>query len=168
MSALQETQPPTGPRAVLVVSGEPAVTKLCQSVLQEAAFAVLSADGSSEALKICAQHQGSIELLLTDLILPPPDFQIASSSNQFPHVHGYDLAIRATAIRPGLRVILMCRDREKELSSHGISRTTLPILTRPFERNTLARLVQEVLSQPPPVLDRANQGNAANDAEWFD
>jgi hypothetical protein len=62
----------------------------------------------------------------------------------------------------------MCRDREKELSSHGISRTTLPILTRPFERNTLARLVQEVLSQPPPVLDRANQGNAANDAEWFD
>lgn len=168
MPTLPDPQPQTGPWTVLVVSGEPAVTKLCQSVLQEAAFAVLSADGSSEALKICAQHQGSIELLLTDLILPPPGFQIASSSNQFPHVHGYDLAIRATAIRPGLRVILICSDREKELSSHGISHTSLPILTRPFERNTLARLVQEVLSQPPPVLDHSSGENAANDAEWFD
>ena len=129
---------------------------------------MLVTDGSSEALKICAQHDGAVDLLLTDLILPPPGFQLASGSNQFPHVNGFDLAVRATAIRQGLRVILMCKDRDKELADHGISRTTLPVFTKPFDKNGLARLVQEVLTQPPPALDPTGQGKAANDAEWFD
>jgi DNA-binding response OmpR family regulator len=152
---------------ILIVSDESVHAALCQSVLKAAGFTVLAADGSSEALKTCSQHDGAIDLLLTDLILPPPGFQLASSDNQFPHVNGFDLAVRATAIRQGLRIILMCKDREKELAAHGISRLSLPVLTKPIDRNGLTGFVQNVLSQPPPSLDVTDQGKAANDAEWF-
>jgi DNA-binding NtrC family response regulator len=152
---------------ILVVDDEPAITKLCKTVLQEAGFTTLAADGSAEALKICTQHKGPIDLLLTDLILPPSGFQLASSSNQFPRVHGHELAIRAATIRQGLRVILMAGNPDKELASHGIKRGTLPFLSKPFEKDGLIGLVREVLAQPAPALDLSGHGKAANDVDWF-
>src|SRR6185312_17474537 len=99
---LSETSP-----TILVVDDEYPIIKLCTALLEEAGFTVLEADGSSEALKICTQHRGQIDLLLADLVLPPPGFQLAPTSNPFPHVNGHELAIRATVIRKGLRIILM-------------------------------------------------------------
>ncbi|HSA61937.1 MAG TPA: response regulator [Nitrospiraceae bacterium] len=168
MSGQQPNVPPAASPTILVVDDELAVTKLCKTVLQGAGFTVLDADGSSEALKICAQHEGPIDLLLTDLILPPPGFQLASSSNQFPHVHGHELAIRAASMREGLRVILMSGNPDKELAGHGIKRGTLPFLAKPFEKDGLIRLIREVLAQPAPALDLSGQGKAANAVDWFD
>jgi DNA-binding NtrC family response regulator len=151
----------------LVVDEESSVLRLCRALLEQAGFGVLEADGSSEALKICTHHEGPLDLLITALTLPPPGFQIASSSNQFPHVHGYDLSIRAAAIRPGLRVILMSGDPDKELASYGITRTALPVLAKPFDQKGLANFVREVLRRPAPALEPTSHGKAANDAEWF-
>ncbi len=167
MSGPYQTPPVSPSPTILVVDEEPSVLRLCRAVLEQAGFTVIEADDSSEALKTCAHHQGSLDLLITALTLPPPSFQIASSANQFPHVHGYDLAIRAATIRPGLRVILMSGNPDKELASYGITRTTLPILTKPFDRNGLVNFVQEVLRQPAPNLNSSSQEKAANDTEWF-
>ncbi len=155
-------------QTILVVDDELTVVRLCKALLQRAGFNVLEADGSSDALKICTQHEGAIDLLLTDLVLPPPGFQLASSSNQFPHVHGHELAVRAATIRKGLRVILMSGNPDKELASHGIKRGTLPFIAKPFANDDLIRLVREVLASPAPALDRSGQGKAANDVDWFD
>ncbi len=167
MSEQQDILPPTASPTILVVDDEMTITKLCKAILQQAGFTVLHADGSSDALKICAQHEGPIDLLLTDLVLPPPGFQLASSSNQFPHVHGHELVIRAATIRKGLRVILMSGNPDKELASHGIKRGTLPFLAKPFEKDDLLGLVRQVLAQPAPILDLSGQGKAANDVDWF-
>lgn len=146
---------------ILVVDDELPIIRLCKALLEGAGFSVLDADGSSEALKICTQHHGPIDLLLTDLVLPPPDFQLASIANQFPHVNGHELAVRATMIR------LMSGNPDKELASHGIKRGTLPFLAKPFERDRLIALVQNVLAQPAPTLAVENRPRAANDADWF-
>ena len=152
---------------ILVVDDELQVLKLCKALLEEAGFAVIGADGSSEALKICTQHQGPIDLLITDLVLPPPAFQLATSSNQFPHVNGHELAVRATMIRSGLRIILMSGNPDKDLASHGIKRGTLPFLAKPFERDRLIALVHTVLAQPAPTLAVENRPRAANDTDCF-
>lgn len=167
MPGPHQTQPRSPAPTILVVDEERSALRLCRALLEPAGFTVLEADGSSEALKICTHHEGSLDLLITALTLPPPSFQIASSSNQFPHVHGYDLAVRAATIRPGLRVILMSENPDKELASYGITRATVPILAKPFDQKGLASFVQNVLRQPAPALDPTNQGKAANDAEWF-
>src|SRR5437879_13863230 len=92
MSRQQASVPRSVSPTILVVDDEPTITKLCKTMLQQAGFSVLDADGSSEALKICTQHEGPIDLLLTHLILPPPHFQLASPSHQSPHVHAHELA----------------------------------------------------------------------------
>lgn len=153
---------------ILVVDDERAIVRLCQALLQQAGYSVLTAEGSSEALKLCAQHDGPIDLLLTDLILPPPGFQLASSDNRFPHVHGYELAIRAATMRKGLRVILMSGNPDKELVSHGIKRGVLPFLAKPFEKESFLELVRSVMASPAPALAPSGQNKEATNVDWFD
>jgi DNA-binding NtrC family response regulator len=152
---------------ILVVDDESSIIRLCQAFLEGTGLTVLGAEGSSEALKICTHHEGPIDLLLTDLVLPPPGFQLAATSNQFPHVNGHELAVRATMIRSGLHIILMSGNPDKELTSHGIKRGTLPFLAKPFERDRLIALVQNVLAQPAPTLAVEKRARAVNDTEWF-
>jgi len=156
---------------ILVVDDEPSITKLCKIVLQQAGFSVLDADGSSEALKICTQHEGPIDLLLTDLVLPPPGFQLASSSNQFPHVHGHELAVRALRIRKDLRVILMSGNIDHDLAGYGIHRGDLPFLPKPFEQQALVVLVRQTLHGPPTSIESQTPGQPGipNVGDgWFD
>jgi DNA-binding NtrC family response regulator len=152
---------------ILVVDDEPSILTLCSAMLEGAGFTVLQAGSSSDALRIFTEHKGPIDLLLTDIILPPPGFQIASGSNPFPHVHGLELAGRAATIRKGLHVILMSGNPDKDLASHGIKRGMLPFLAKPFEQERLIHLVQDVLAQPASLMDVSGQAKAANDDEWF-
>jgi DNA-binding NtrC family response regulator len=158
MSGQQNIAPQSQPPTILLVDGEPSMTMLCKAILLQAGFWVLDADGSSEALKICTQHEGPIDLLLTDLILSPPGFQLASSSNQFPHVHGHELAIRALRIRKDLRIILMSGNIDKDLAGYGIRRGSLPFLAKPFELQALVTLVRQVLKASPPSIESLTIG----------
>jgi DNA-binding NtrC family response regulator len=162
----QPNQPSQTAATILVVDDEPSIVKLCRELLEPDGFTILVADGSSDALKICAKHEGPINVLLTDLVLPPPGFQLATGSNEFPHVHGHELAMRAATMRQGLRIILMSGNPDKELASHGIKRGTLPFLHKPFERATLIQLIRDVLQNSPPTLN-LSQGETANDVDWF-
>ena len=153
MSGQQHIVPRSKSPTILVVDDEPAITNLCKTILQQAGFSVLAADGSSEALKICTQHEGPIDLLLTDLILPPPGFQLASSTNQFPHVHGHELAVRALRMRKDLRVILMSGNIDQDLAGYGIRRGDLPFLPKPFENQALVALVRQTLHAPPLSIE---------------
>ena len=161
-SRLSEISP-----TILVVDDELSIVKLCAALLEKEGFTVLGAGGSSEALKICTQHQEPIDLLLTDLILPPPGFQLASTANQFPHLNGHDLAIRAAMIRRGLRIILMSGNPDKDLVDHGIIRGAFPFLAKPFELAYLIALVHQVLAQPALTLAIETPACVAHDTEWF-
>ena len=152
---------------ILVVDDELPIIKLCKALLEESGFTVLEADGSPDAFKACIQYQGSIDLLLADLVLPPPTFQLASAANSFPYVNGHELAVRASMIRKGLRIVLMSGNPDKELVSHGIKRGTLPFLAKPFERDHLIALVRQVLAQPAPILAVEQRAFAANDIHWY-
>ena len=158
MSGQQDIVPQSQSPTILVVDDEPAITKLCKTILQQAGFSVLDADGSSEALKICARHEGPIDLLLTDIILPPPGFQLASSANQFPHVHGHELAVRTLRIRKDLRVILMSGNIDQDFAGYGVRRGELPYIPKPLEPQALVALVQQTLHMPPPSVESLTEG----------
>jgi DNA-binding NtrC family response regulator len=161
------TQAPT----VLVVDDDASMVALCKTILQQAGCSVLSASGSSEALKICKGHKGSIDLLVTDLVLPPPEFSFASSENEFPHVHGHDLASRALLMRTNLRVILMSGNIDSELAGYGVRKGSLPFLSKPFDASQLVSLVKETMKAPPPTPEslQKDQSTGPKGAdEWFD
>jgi CheY-like chemotaxis protein len=167
MNDQRDIRSPEVPATILVVDDHSSIVKLCQAVLVGAGFTVLGTDDSSEALKICTQHQKPIDLLLTDLVLPPASFELASTSNPFPYLNGYQLAVRAATIRNGLRIILMSGNPDKELLDHGITRGSLPFLAKPFGKDDLVDLIREVLSQPAPALTRSGANYAGPDVDWF-
>ena len=163
--------PQSLPPTILVVDDEPSIIKSCKAILQQAGYSILEADGSSEALKICTQHKGPIDLLLTDLVLPPPGFQLASSANQFPHVHGHELAVRALRIRKNLRVIIMSGKIDQDLAGYGLRRGSLLFLSKPFEPQALVALVQQALQASPPSAESLTEGLPKAPRvgdEWFD
>ncbi|MEY4705278.1 MAG: hypothetical protein RL042_1483 [Nitrospirota bacterium] len=149
---------PSTRHTILVVDDDTAIVDLCAEILDQAGFSVLSATGSSKALKLCKDHPGPIHLLLADLVLLPSKFSYASSENEFPNVHGHELAIRALRMRKDLRVILMSGNIDQDLAGYGIRRGTLPFLSKPFERQALVALVHQTLQAPPPSVAHLTAG----------
>jgi CheY-like chemotaxis protein len=94
-------------QTVLIVDDDPSMLLLCSTKLERAGYKVLQAAGSSEALKTCSEYHGRIDLLLTDLLLPPQGFSLASASNKFPRVHGHLLVERFLEMKKDVRVLLM-------------------------------------------------------------
>jgi DNA-binding NtrC family response regulator len=153
MSSLDVPSPQSTKQTIVAVDDDTAIVQLCTTILDQAGFSVLPSTNSSEALKICKNHPGPIHLLLTDLVLPPPEFSFASGNNEFPNVHGHELAIRALRMRSDLRVILMSGNIDQELAGYGIRRGTLPFLSKPFEYQSLVALVRQTLQAPPPSVE---------------
>ena len=171
MSNLDVALPQSAKQAIVAVDDDTAIIQLCASILEQAGFSVLPATNSSEALKICKNHPGPIHLLLTDLVLPPPDFSFASSDNEFPNVHGHELAVRALRMRKDLRVILMSGNIDQDLAGYGIRRGDLPFLPKPFEHQALVALVRQTLQAPPPSVESLTTGPPGipkTGDEWVD
>ncbi len=156
---------------VLVVDDDSTVVTLCKKILEQSGYAVLSAEGSSEALKICKNYQGPIDILVTDILLPPPGFSLATGDNEFPHVHGHELALRALRMRKDLHVLLMSGNIDSELGGYGIRKGSVPFLSKPFAPTDLVSLVQATMKSPSPTpesLMKESAGGAKGADEWFD
>ena len=145
-------------QTILAVDDDPAILRLCASILEQAGFTVLTGANSSEALKLCKNHPSPIHLLLTDLVMPPPEFSFASGDNEFPNVHGHELAVRALRMRPDLRVILMSQNIEQELAGYGLRLGPLASLPKPFEAPALLTLVRQTLQTPPLSVESLMPG----------
>jgi CheY-like chemotaxis protein len=100
-------------------------------LLDTSGYTVLSAVGGAEALEICEQHSGPIDLLLSDVVMPG--------------VNGRELAARAVALRPEIEVLLMSGYIDEAVLRNGASGGDLPILPKPFKPGALATRVREAL-----------------------
>ena len=91
---VRATQPAPrgGTETILLVEDDSSVRLLTRVVLERAGYRVLESPDGAEALKIAEQHQDSIKLLLTDIVMPEG-------------VSGRDLAARLQARNPKLRVV---------------------------------------------------------------
>lgn len=165
------TIPPAHGQTILVVDDDPTIVTQSSNILKEAGYTVLQAAGSSAALKLSKNHRGRIDLLVTDLVMPPPGFQLASGDNEFPHLHGHDLAIRMLQMRNDLHIVLMSDNIEKEATGYGIRQGLLPMLQKPFQPQALLDLVMQVLQSPPPTAESLTQSTKSGPKdgdEWFD
>ncbi len=154
-------------KTILVVDDDPSTRLICAKTLRAEGFTVLEAEGSSESLKILATHQGPIDLLLTDLMLPPPGFQFAPSKNPYPRVHGHDVIQRTLAMKKTFRVILMSSLSEEERTAYRLVTDQVPFLQKPFSVETMMQLVHAVLVAAPLSYDDfANKSIAQQNVRW--
>jgi two-component system cell cycle sensor histidine kinase/response regulator CckA len=111
-SEAQLSEPPPGAvgryagrETILLVEDETSVRHYVRKALQRGGYTVLEASNGGEALLIVEQHQGSIDLLLTDVIMP--------------RMTGPQLAARLRAIRGQLCAVYMSGYTEDRLTAQG-------------------------------------------------
>ena len=155
-------------KTILVVDDDPCMMLICAKRLCAEGFTVLEAEGSSEALQILATHQQPIDLLLTHLMLPPPGFQLTSTKNLYPRVHGHEVIQRTLAMKKTFRVILMSSLSEQDRKAYRIVTDQVPFLQKPFSVETMMLLVHAALvAAPLSNDDSATESIAKQDVRWY-
>ncbi len=118
---------------ILVVEDGDAVRNLVCRMLVQNGYRVLEARDGRAALDICENHSGSIQLVLTDVVMP--------------NMSGGELASRLARLQPGLRVLLMSGYTAEPVVQR-LGRDSIAFLPKPFTSITLAEKVRQVLDAP--------------------
>jgi PAS domain S-box-containing protein len=123
-----------GGGTILVVEDDEQLRRLTHRALAGRGYTVLEADRGSTALDIARRHKGTIDLLLTDVIMPD--------------TNGRKLADTIRAARPGLRVLYMSGYPDGAIGNHGMLEPGVAYLAKPFTTEAIIRKVREVLEAP--------------------
>lgn len=153
---------------ILIVDDDPSTRLLCATALRQAGYTVLEAAGSSEAMALYAESPEPIHLLVIDIFLPPPDFQLSSGKMPYPRVNGHELVRQARSLRKELRVLLMSSHTPAQLQAEGIPVDPARFLHKPFSVADLRAHVAATLANAPLPFDAPPVTPASRDVPWFD
>jgi len=120
-----------GTECVLLVEDEPELRSALLRVLAGNGYRVLEAADPEVALRVADEHDGPIDLLLTDVVMPI--------------MNGVDLAEAVCSQRPETRVILMSGYMDLRETLTGSLPPGVDFLAKPFESEDLARKARAVL-----------------------
>jgi PAS domain S-box-containing protein len=121
---------------VLLVDDEPGVRCAAREFLEGKGYRVLEAENGAGALSVCTGYQGSIEVLLTDLIMPG--------------MRGPELAAKVSRLYPEVKTVYMSgyTNRSKDIEDLG---SDAVFLQKPFSLNTLAQKLHTALQHKNSV-----------------
>jgi CheY-like chemotaxis protein len=118
---------------ILLVEDEQGVRDLTAKMLKLMGYTPLIASSGAEALALAKSHQGSIDLLLTDVVMPG--------------MGGNQLAEELRRWRPEIKVVYVSGYTAHTISDHGVLDAGVEFLAKPFSREALARKLREALSK---------------------
>lgn len=124
-----------GRETVLLVEDEPAVLRLAKTVLGRLGYIVLTAPRPGEAVHQAAEYDGSIDLLVTDVVMPG--------------MNGRELAARIGVDHPSLKCLYMSGYTANVIAHQGVLEEGVWFLQKPFSIDELAAKVRAVLDAAP-------------------
>lgn len=128
----QEPLPAERP-TVLVVDDEEDLRDIMRRMLDRRGFHAIVAGDSQQAIATCREHQGDIDVLLTDLGLPG--------------VSGGDLSRSATELRPDMRVVYISGLPKDIAVDRGLIDSDALLVNKPFTSEILVQTLRTVLAE---------------------
>jgi CheY-like chemotaxis protein len=122
-----------GSTTILLVEDESSLRKLTGNTLKEAGYKVLEAGEAFQAMELAKEFDGTIDLLLTDVVMPG--------------LSGRELAEKLRPERPEMRVLYISGYTDGAVATHGVLESGITILRKPFTRAQLLRNVEEILAK---------------------
>ena len=121
-----------GSETVLLADDQPSIRNVLCEFLEAKGYKVLQAQSGSEALDIAQHYHGSIDVWVTDVIMP--------------QVRGLELAKRVTEVYRDICVIFMSGYSEDALmESRLLSQENTVLIQKPFDPEDLAQKIRESL-----------------------
>jgi PAS domain S-box-containing protein len=119
---------------ILVVEDAEDLREITNLILAKNGYHVMSAANGREALDVAEHFDGTIDLLLTDVVMP--------------HMQGKELVERIAVSRPGTRVLYMSGYAEPILGDRGTLERGVLLLEKPFTEAALIAKVEHALHRP--------------------
>jgi len=136
--AVVKVEPPRGQwsrgtETVLLVEDAPVIRRLAREIMSRAGYTVIEAGDAVQALSLASNYAGSIDMLLTDLIMPGPS--------------GIDLAEQLKTVRDGVRIMFMSGYTDNAIVRNGMLGEAGSFLQKPFTPEDLLRKMRQVLDR---------------------
>jgi PAS domain S-box-containing protein len=123
-----------GTGTVLIVEDEPSVRAIAVRALEDGGYRVLEAENGVDALDVAADLHGSLDLVVTDLVMP--------------RMGGRELVERLRMDQPNLKALYTSGYAEEGASEVHIPPHEADFIHKPFTASSLAMRVREALSKP--------------------
>ncbi len=117
---------------ILLVEDEPSILEMTSAMLSNLGYRILTAPTPGEAIELARKHQGEIQLLLTDVIMP--------------EMNGLDLSRKIMEIDPEIKRLFMSGYTANVIADHGIVNEGVNFIQKPFSVKDLAGKVSETLA----------------------
>ncbi|MCX6923069.1 MAG: response regulator, partial [Verrucomicrobia bacterium] len=121
-----------GHETILLVEDEPVLRDMALMILEDCGYRVLQAGSGAEALKVWERNSHSIDLLLTDVVMPGG-------------MSGRELAMRLLAERPKLKIVFSSGYNVDEAKTDFFRRCGAVFLQKPYTGEKLAQSVRKCL-----------------------
>jgi PAS domain S-box-containing protein len=118
---------------VLLVEDDESLRNLAARVLRDAGYTVLDTRSATEAVLLGTHHEGTIDLLLTDVVMP--------------QMSGRTVTELLTKQRPELRVLYMSGYTDDVVVKRGVLTTGTAFLQKPFTPEQLLQKVRSALAE---------------------
>ncbi len=123
--------PKRGTETVLLAEDDPMIRELAAAALMGQGYTILEAENGIDALQVACRHNGTIDLLVTDSIMP--------------QMGGKQLAQKLMPLYPGIRVLIMSGFMDGEEWESELPATGAVFLPKPFTLTHLRHKVRELL-----------------------
>ena len=121
-----------GHETILFVEDETSMRVPCAALLRDNGYRVLEADDPAEAINRWQDHVPSVDLLITDMVMPGK-------------LSGLDLVTRLRQTRPELRVVVISGYNEEIIKSEQLQEHRVVLLPKPFDFGALGQTIRTVL-----------------------
>ncbi|MDH5573243.1 MAG: response regulator, partial [Gammaproteobacteria bacterium] len=125
---------PTGTETILIVDDEPDLLSLADRYLTSLGYNTIMTSDATSALEILSKNS-EIALLFTDIVMPDV-------------MNGYDLAEKAKACNPGIKILLTSGYAQDSEDSARLSSLIVNLLPKPYRKADLAHQIRTILDKP--------------------
>jgi PAS domain S-box-containing protein len=132
-----------GHETLLLVEDEEGVRKMVRAALERCGYRVLVAASGPEALEVAQSHHGSIDVLITDMVMP--------------RMNGRELAVKLSEDRPETSILYMSGYPGDTLQSTGALTGEAEFLQKPFAPIVLTAKVREILDRMKNGAEKAGR-----------
>ncbi len=132
----QSRHAPRGSETLLLVEDEEGVRELIREWMSGHGYTVLAASNGLEALRLAEQHEGTIDLLIADVVMP--------------QMGGPALAGRLLPRRPKMQVMYVSGYADEAIGDPEMLKAGAAFLQKPFTLDSLVRKVREILDLRKP------------------